>query len=545
MGAHREPLARYLFRRLRAYGVEHAFGVPGDFALALYRAGERGPLKLIQNTHEPGAGFAADAYARLRGMGVVLVTYSVGGLNLINPIAEAYAEKSPVVVISGAPSARERRLPTLLHHQVKSFETQLNIYKEVTAATAVLDNPLTAAAEIDRVLEVAHSYKRPVYLEVPRDMVGAPVRVEARAPAGRIAFDAQALREALAETTARLRAARRPLLMVDVEAQRFGMRRQSRALAERLGIPVASTMLGKGVFPEGHPLYAGVYVGEGSPDPLRRFVEASDCVLMLGTFMTDVNLGLFTARLSAEHIINATAEGVTIRHHRYPNVDFRAFVAGLHRAARGLRLRGRRPPPARERGGGSRTASGRRVRVRDLIDALNGVLDDRFIVASDVGDCLFASIELRTASFIAPAYYSSMGFGVPATVGAGLADPTRRVIALVGDGAFQMTGMELITAVKYGLAPLVIVMNNGAYGMLELIEGRPAEYYGIGRLAHARFARDLGGLGWEARTPAELGGALAAAIGRPDRMALIEVMLARDDFSRGLSRLASAVRRRR
>lgn len=536
-------VAETLFRRLHDYGVRHAFGVPGDFALAIYRAAERGPLKLIQNTHEPTAGLAADAYARINGMAAVIVTYSVGGLNMVNAVAQAYAEKSPVVVISGAPSARERRLPILLHHQVKTFETQLNVYREITAATAVLNNPVTAAAEIDRVLEIAHAYKRPVYLELPRDMVGAPVRVPRGRPESVLTFDAEALKEALRETTTMLKASRRPILMADVEVQRFGMRDAVLRLAEQMGIPVAATILGKGVFPEDHPQYVGVYVGDGSPEPVRRFVEDSDCVLMLGTFMTDLTVGLFTARLRPDHIINATAEGVAIRHHRYPNVDFRAFIRGLRRATGPLRLRRRRPPrlPAAR---SAPAGSDRPVTVRDLIAALNRVLGPRHIVASDIGDCLFASIELKTNCFISPAYYTSMGFGVPAAVGASLADPRRRVVALVGDGSFQMTGMELITAVKYGLAPIVIVMNNGTYGMLERLEGRRAEYYELGRLDHAAFAAGLGGRGFEARTPRQLDAALSTALREHRKLCLIEVFLNRDDFSRGLSRLADAVQRR-
>ncbi|HSD50501.1 MAG TPA: thiamine pyrophosphate-binding protein, partial [Candidatus Methylomirabilis sp.] len=141
-------VGEYLFQRLKALGVRHSFGIPGDFVLPLYQALERTSIRPIVVTHEPAAGFAADAYARLKGLGVALVTYGAGALNLVNAIAQAYAERSPVLVVSGAPEIRDRRLETLVHHKVRSFESQLIVYQEITCATAALNDPRTALEEI-------------------------------------------------------------------------------------------------------------------------------------------------------------------------------------------------------------------------------------------------------------------------------------------------------------------------------------------------------------------------------------------------------------
>src|SRR5262249_15189812 len=132
---------------------------------------ERSKLKLITMTHEPMVGFAADAYARVRGLGVACVTYCVGGLNMLNSIACAYAEKSPVGVISGGPSASDRRADPLLHHKVKTFDTQRRVFEEVTCANTVLLDPSTAAGEIVRVVEAVIAHRRPGYIEVPYDAV--------------------------------------------------------------------------------------------------------------------------------------------------------------------------------------------------------------------------------------------------------------------------------------------------------------------------------------------------------------------------------------
>jgi len=145
-------VGEYLFHRLKALGVRHTFGIPGDFVLPLYQALERTPIQPIVVTHEPSAGFAADAYARIKGLGVALVTYGAGALNMVNATAQAYAERSPVLVVSGAPEIHDRRLDALVHHKVRTFESQLIVYREITCAAAALNDPRTALEEIDRVL---------------------------------------------------------------------------------------------------------------------------------------------------------------------------------------------------------------------------------------------------------------------------------------------------------------------------------------------------------------------------------------------------------
>src|SRR5215212_5680463 len=175
----RMPLGQFLFEYLHRRGVRHSFGVPGDFALPTFAWLEKSPIQSITMTHEPGAGFAADAYSRINGLGLVCVTYCVGGLNALNSIAGAYAEKSPVVVVSGAPGRKDREKDPLLHHKVKTFETQRRVYEEVTAASTVLLDEQTAAAEIIRVVETCLRAKRPVYIEMPHDMVDRPIPIPA------------------------------------------------------------------------------------------------------------------------------------------------------------------------------------------------------------------------------------------------------------------------------------------------------------------------------------------------------------------------------
>ena len=137
-------IGRYLIDRLQSLGVEHMFGIPGDYILNLYKMLDDSPIQVVGMTREDAAGFAADAYARIRGLGCMAVTYCVGGLSACNSIAGAYAEKSPVVVLTGSPGLSERERNPLLHHKVKEFDTQYQVFKQITAAATVLDDPLTA-----------------------------------------------------------------------------------------------------------------------------------------------------------------------------------------------------------------------------------------------------------------------------------------------------------------------------------------------------------------------------------------------------------------
>ena len=210
-------------------------------------------------TREDSAGFAADAYARVNGIGCVAVTYCVGGLSLCNSIAGAYAEKSPVVVLGGSPGMNERDRNPLLHHKVKGFETQFEVMEKLTVASTVLSDPVTAFSEIDRVLLAAQRYKRPVYIEIPRDMVDVRQVMPHRQHPSIPPSDPDALREALDETCRLLEASKRPMILADVEIHRFELQDELLALAEEASLPIATTILGKSVVSEAHPLFVGVY----------------------------------------------------------------------------------------------------------------------------------------------------------------------------------------------------------------------------------------------------------------------------------------------
>jgi TPP-dependent 2-oxoacid decarboxylase len=466
-------IGQYLIDQLYAHGVEHIFGIPGDYVLGFYGRLSESKIKVINTCDEQAAGYAADVYARVRGLGAVCITYCVGGLKVANPTAQAYAEKSPVVVISGAPGIKERLKHSLLHHKVRDFDTQKKVFEQFTVASTVLDDPQTAQAEIDRVLHAALRYKRPVYIELPRDMVGVEGMPHHIHPAVEEKSDPEALKEAIAEAVGLINAARRPVIFAGVEVHRFGLQNELVELARTTGIPVTASILGKSVISENLPFYMGVYEGATGLQDVREYVESSDCLIMLGVFMTDINLGVYTARIDPARSISATSEKLAIRYHSYEGVGFADFIRGLRDANIAKREWGTIPHPTPP---GTFTISDPQAKIttRRLFERLNSFLKENTIVIADVGDSLFGAGDLfihRHTEFISCAYYASMGFAVPASVGAQCASPDSRPLVLVGDGAFQMTGMELSTVARYRLNPIVIVLNNGGYlterGMLD------------------------------------------------------------------------------
>ena len=394
-------------------------------------------------------------------------------------------------------------------------------------------------------LHTALRFKRPVYIELPRDQVLVPGIPHHTTPEIHERSDVKSLRAALAEAEEMINDARQPVILADVEVHRFGLQDQLLKLVAKANIPVAATVLGKSVVGEQHPLYLGIYEGAMGRDDVRQYVEDSDCVLMLGAFMTDINLGVYTARLDPARSIYATSEKLSIRYHTYEDVRFKDFMRGLL----GLRFRRRalghipRPTPVNGFQIKKKQAT---LTVKRLFERLNAYLSADTVVVADVGEALFGAIDLyirQRTEFLGPAYYASMGFAVPASIGVQLANPKLRPLVLVGDGAFQMTGMELATAARYGLNPVVVVLNNRGYGTERHMQDGP--YNDVWPWHYSRLPEILGaGRGWVVDTEEELDRALIEAGEWTESFCLLDVRLPPLDRSPALDRLAARLGKR-
>jgi indolepyruvate decarboxylase len=532
-------LGRALLDALREHGAREVFGIPGDFVLPFFKViEESGALPFYTLSHEPAVGFAADAAARFRGgISVAVATWGAGAFNLMNAVAGAYAERVPVVVVSGAPGVGERASGWRLHHMSRALDTQTRIFREITCDHAVLDDPARAPEQVARVLRSALDYSLPVYFEVPRDLVGAPC-----APVVPLAprpAHPEALAEAAGEVLHRLRAAEQPVILVDVEIRRYGVEERVARLAAALGVPVVTTFMGRGLLSAHAGLVQGTYLGAAGQPAITRLVEGSDGLLLLGVILSDTNFAVSERRIDMRRAMLAINRELRVGHHVFPDIPMDALVDALLAVAGDAATR---PAPlaAAERYPRDLPADDEPLAPSDIAAAVNDLFAQHgpMPIAADMGDCLFTAMEIAdTGGLVAPGYYAGMGYGVPAGLGACVAAEGRPLV-LVGDGAFQMTGFELGNCRRYGWDPVVIVFNNASWEMLRVFQPE-SRFNDLDDWRFAELAGPLGGDGYRVRTRGELVAALDVAHRTRGRFQLIEAMLPRGRTSDTLARFVA------
>ena len=441
-------LTESLLQALKAHGANQIFGIPGDFALPYFRIIEQSAiLPLYTLSHEPGVGFAADACGRISGgLGVAAVTYGAGAFNMVNAVASAYAEKSPLVVLSGGPGKGESQSGFLLHHQAKTLDSQFQIYKEITCDQVRLDDAGRAPADMARVLANCLRHSQPVYIEIPRDMVAAPCLPVTAEPAPPV--DADALDACVTEILQRLGAASAPALMVGVEVRRFGLEAKVAELAGRLALPVVTSFMGHGLLADTDSALVGTYLGVAGLPEVTQLVENSDGLFLLGVIVSDTNFAVSEKKIDLRKTIQALGGEVTMGYHTYQQMPLAALV---DRMLVRVPATGKKFSVKRHTFPHGLVADAARITPTDIATAVNDLMAEhgKLPIASDMGDCLFTAMDIEHTALIAPGYYATMGYGVPAGLGLQAATGKRPLI-LVGDGAFQMTGWELGNCRRYG-----------------------------------------------------------------------------------------------
>jgi indolepyruvate decarboxylase len=538
-------VAQYLTERLKQAGLKHAFGVPGDYVLTFMDRLIASGIEFVGTCNELNAGYAADAYARINGIGCVCVTWGVGGFSAMNAVAGAYAEQVPLVVLVGGPRTTQRRSSMLLHHGVGDFSTMQQAYAHITVASVLLDDAADAPQKIDRALARCISEKRPIMIEIPVDIVDrACPSPGAFAPPARPPSDPDALSEALDEVMALLATATRPVILGGVELHRYGLMDDFYQLVEASTLPVATTLIGKTVISERHPQAIGVYEGHSSRKEIRDIVENSDVLLCLGAWISDINFGVQTGRLEGRHMILANSGRLKISQHVYEQVWIGDIVTGLTDR---MPVGGLPHPPFTSVSKLLDTTytvqPGRTLTVDHVAKRINAFIGDDTTVIAETGDSIFLAADLvmhHDVGFIGQAFYLSIGYALPATLGAALADPGRRPVTFIGDGAFQMTAQELSSLCRRQSNAIILLMNNDGYTTERIIHEGP--YNDIQPWAYHKLPEVFGG-GWgqRVRTEDELETALEVARSANRGPALIEIMLERFDTSDALKRLGAAL----
>ena len=532
-------VAQYLIDKLKKEGVYDIFGIPGDYVIRFFGELEKcGDFNIITTCSEQGAAFAADAYSRMNGLGVLCVTYCVGGLNTVNAVAGAYAEKAPLIVISGAPGLSERHNKYLLHHSVRDLNSQYNIFKELTVASCQLEDAATAPYEIDRVIGACIEHKRPVYIELPRDMLDAKCAVPSYHPISPNKKDENTFQEAINEALAMFKLAKQPVIIGGEEIRRYKLEEIFTGLLEKAGCPYATTILGKSIIDESHPQFIGVYMGRLGDEEVRDYIEHSDCIFILGALNTDTNLG--TAQFDLSKTIFAAHDTLRIKHHFYNNIDLGEFINSLSEQLVNNEIRNsfkHKEPICFE------VQPDAAISVKRFFERLNSFVKENSVVVCDVGDSLFGSVDIKIpkgSSYLGPAYYTSMGYAIPAGIGVSIRRPDMKPVIIVGDGAFQMTGYELSCYVKYKLKPTIFVLNNKGYTTQRYLQ--EGEFNNIQDWNYHMLPIIFGGgLGIEVSTEAELEEALTKADMNDSSFTLINVHMDKFDKSPTLYRFTQVL----
>lgn len=543
-------VAQYLVERLYEMGVRHLFSIPGDYIVPFLQTVEDdGRIQRIGNTNEIEAGYAADGYARLNGVGAVAVTYGVGAFSLLNTIAGAYVEGVPLVVINGSPSNAQRQQDRdtglQWHHMMSGGETQdLRVYENVTAVAVRIDDPDRAGLNIDSALSTCLTEQLPVYLELYDDMDTAlcdPPR--GTLPNKPLASDPKSLKAAVEAAAEKIRAAKQPIIWGGVEIQRLGLQDEFEAFVKQTGIPFTTTLLGKSIVSEDNPLFAGVYDGLSSNETTSALFTSSDCLIALGAWITDINLLGVTGgeqggvKPWGDDEINASRGAARVGTAYFAQIQLRDFIKKLAAALKG------RPSRRVKLGKPAKRPAPKPTDALDFDNffaRMSTFIDDSMVVVSDIGFSVLGAmdtpISLRSG-FVAQAAWGSIGYAAPASMGVKYAMPDKRPVVFAGDGAFHMVCQTVATMVALEQNPVIFVMNNGIYGVEQWLinasvyqpPGNKKAVTPINQLHRWEFSRLVevfgGGHGYRVSTMRELNQALGEIERQPDGLALVDVRL--------------------
>lgn len=566
-------VATYLKQRLEEMGLDRMFGVAGNYTAALLDTilvDPHSPITISGNANEICAGYAADAYARYQGIGALYVTYSVGAFTLLNTIAGSYTERVPVLLINGAPTNKETCIEAnagLIYSHTTGYDfVDIDVFRPVTAAAERITNATQAPFQIDSVLTAMLTEHRPGYLEVTEDVW----RARCAAPQGTLSSGAGAIvtasevDAAVAATLSLLAARPRVLLWAGVELQRFGLQEDFLKLLEAANmhhgndadqIRFVTAVSGKSVISEDHPLFAGCVTL--TTEKIKSLVGDEGTLIGFGGWTTSKNTG--SQNIRGPGTVLATNEGVTVGAEFFPLVELKTFMAELSTALRSMTSSGERSagprlqrlyvpddivavPPA---------AAAAAVRESEItydsfFGELNGWLTEHEIVVADAGFPLIGAQGLHIAArngFVAQASWLAIGYSVGAATGVKCANPDRRAIVVVGDGAFHETCQAVSDHHAYGHDTVVFVISNGLYGIEQFIVNPnpfrtpPVDYrdhplqnapYAYNELPAWNFralAEGWGGVGRRVSSPAELGAVLTEIRGTPERNFVVEVVV--------------------
>ncbi|KAI5462014.1 thiamine diphosphate-binding protein [Mariannaea sp. PMI_226] len=541
----------YLAERLAQVGVRHHFIVPGDYNLGLLDKLEANPkLTEVGCTNELNCSLAAEGYARANGVGVCVVTFSVGAFSAFNGAGSAYAEDVPIILVSGAPNTNDTG-QRLLHHTLGDYDCtyQLEMAKKITCCAVLIRSGVHAPEYIDHAIRTAILARKPVYIELPTNLAG-----EACARPGPLTAmvkpvlsDVPTLHNAVSTATEFLLGKKKPVILVGPKLRRVGAQKALLQLAEAIGCAVVVQPAAKGSFPEDHDQFAGVFWGQVSTLAADFIVNWADALICVGTVFTDYSTVGWTALPNVPQLV-ANMDSVVLTDPKayFGCIQLSEFLCNLAKESKrndNTMIEYNRLRIDRPRGHTSHGAQkGDNLTRKEIVKQMQLLLTANTTVFADTGDSWFNGIHLALpsgADFEVEMQWGHIGWTIPASFGYALAKPARRIIVIVGDGAIQMTIQEISQMVRWQVPIIILLMNNRGYTIeVEIHDGlyNRIQNWKYAQLVQAFNTTEGKGhaLGCEAHTVGEFTEALDKALEHQDGPTLIECNIHQDDCSRDL-----------
>ncbi|KIX96308.1 uncharacterized protein Z520_08086 [Fonsecaea multimorphosa CBS 102226] len=569
-------LAEYLFRRIRQVGVKSVHGVPGDYNLTALDYIEPAGLDWVGNANELNAGYAADGYARIRGLSALVTAFGVGELSAINAIAGAYSEMAPVIHIVGTAPTNVQDHGLCMHHSLGdgNFRIFAEMYAKITVAQANLRDPGTAPAQIDRCIRECVLQSRPVYLELPTNMVKA--QVPAAALDVPIDLSIPLNDEGFEDTEVELilnkmYSSKQPLIIVDGCTSRYGVSEEADELVRVTEFPTSTTPFGKGIVNETYPNFYGIYAGIAGNEIYMPWARGCDLVIKLGPLESDVNTFGFSTIPDPKSAIVFHRDHVEIGGTKYHNLHIKSLLRKILSKLEKNKLPKYSPsmdlghpelqlmalPPADE---------------DELIDQatfwrrISKFFRSGDIVMVETGTPSIGSRDMflpAHTSLINSSIWLSIGYMLPAAQGAALAQremiaegkrPDGRTILIEGDGSLQMTAQSISDMIRNRIDVTIFVINNDGYVIERWIHGMKAGYNDIQPWRYLEAPSYFGAPKDDPAYPvvtrrAETWGQLKDILAEPGLQAgkglnIVEVMMDREDAPDVLKKLVVSTSRR-
>lgn len=525
-------LGEFLFDCLRKEGITEVFGVPGDYNFTLLDTlANIGGMHFVGGRNELGSGYAADAYARVKGISALITTFGVGEMSACNAIAGANSEHVPVIHIVGAPPSMAQQQHKLMHHTLMDgdFKVFYQMYRSLCAYSAML-TPDNAALEIPAAIRVAKEQRKPVYLVVATDLVMKPLTLRQETLPVPKTSSPGSLQAAVEQVRQLMSRAQHAVIIADVKTLRFGLKNEVRLMAEAMNVPVATTVFGKGAFEESHPQFIGVYAGGFGSQAVRSTVESADVVIAVGPVWADTNTANFTAKLNRLTMVEIQPDRATIGQTEYPNVLAKDLLAALQNIGyrqQGKVLPGRFPYDTMS-GGADELLS-----AASYYPRIQQMLKEDDVIIAETGSFYFGLSQVkmpRGATYIVQGGWQSIGYATGAAFGAVIAAPSRRVLLFTGDGSLQLTVQEISSMLAQGAKPIIFVLNNRGYTIEKYLNVKTdhTPYNEVPNWSYTKLAEAFGGKAYTATV--KTNGELEAAMQRAEQerlgqMCIIEMIV--------------------